>query len=85
MSVTVKANEESTQSVKYTLQENLFAVKSDSKIYYLQEIEDERYELLFGDNIFGQALEEGNFVTVNYITSSGEVVMASVPSHLQAD
>ena len=70
MSVTVKANEESTQSVKYTLQENLFAVKSDSKIYYLQEIEDERYELLFGDNIFGQALEEGNFVTVNYITSS---------------
>ena len=41
MSVTVKANEESTQSVKYTLQENLFAVKSDSKIYYLQEIEDE--------------------------------------------
>ena len=72
MSVTVKANEESTQSVKYTLQENLFAVKSDSKIYYLQEIEDERYELLFGDNIFGQALEEGNFVTVNYITSSGD-------------
>ena len=72
MSVTVKANEESTQSVKYSLQENLFAVKSDSKIYYLQEIEDERYELLFGDNIFGQALEEGNFITVNYITSTGD-------------
>ena len=65
ISVSVKANEESTQSVKYTLQENLFAVKSDSKIYYLQEIEDERYELFFGDNIFGQKLEEGNFVTVN--------------------
>ena len=72
LSVTVKANEESTQSVKYTLQENLFSVKSDSKVYYLQEIEDERYELLFGDNIFGQALEEGNFITVNYITSSGD-------------
>ena len=72
MTVSVKANEQSTQSVKYSLQDSLFTVESDSRVYYLQEIEDERYELLFGDNIFGKALEEGNFITANYITSSGD-------------
>ena len=61
MTVSVKANEQSTQSVKYSLQDSLFSVKSDSKVYYIQEIEDERYELFFGDDVFGQALEEGNF------------------------
>ena len=72
MTVSVKANEQSTQSVKYSLQDSLFTVESDSRVYYLQEIEDERYELLFGDDIFGKALEEGNFITANYITSSGD-------------
>ena len=72
MTVSVKANEQSTQSEKYSLQDSLFTVESDSRVYYLQEIEDERYELLFGDNIFGKALEEGNFITANYITSSGD-------------
>jgi len=72
ISVSIKANEQSTQSVKYSLQDSLFTVNSDSRVYYLQEIEDERYELLFGDDIFGKALEEGNFITVNYITSSGD-------------
>jgi hypothetical protein len=38
----------------------------------LQEIEDERYEILFGDGIFGKKLEEGNFIEIGYITSNGD-------------
>ena len=38
----------------------------------MQEIENERYELLFGDNKFGKALEEGNYITANYIVSNGD-------------
>ena len=60
----------------------MFSVESDSKVYYLQEIEDERYELIFGDDIFGKALEEGNFITVNYITSSVIVEMVFLTLHL---
>ena len=72
ISVIVKNNEQSTISVKYIQQDSLFEVKSNSKVYYLQEIEDERYELIFGDNVFGQALEEGNFIDVGYIVSNGD-------------
>jgi len=72
ITVSVKANETSTSQINYVLQDSLFTVKSDSNVYYLQEIEDERYELLFGDGIFGKALEEGNYITSNYIVTNGD-------------
>ena len=72
ISVSVRNNEQSTNSVKYSLQDSLFEVKKDSKVFFLQEIEDERYELIFGDGIFGKKLEEGNFIEVGYITSNGD-------------
>ena len=72
LSVAVRPNQNSTRSVKYSLQDSLFQIKSDSKVYYLQESVDERYELLFGDGIFGKKLENNNFITANYITSSGD-------------
>ena len=72
ISVTVKGNQQSTTSTKYTTQDSLLDIKSDSKVYYLQEIENERYEIFFGDGIFGKKLEEGNFITINYITCNGD-------------
>ena len=72
ISVKVNPTEASATETKYSSQDSLFDVKSDSKVYFLQEVEDERYEIFFGDGIFGQALEDGNFITINYITSNGD-------------
>ena len=72
ISVTVKNNENSSAFTKYSNQDSLFDIGGQSKTYFLQEISDERYEIFFGDNIFGKALEEGNFITANYIVSSGD-------------
>ena len=72
MRVSVKSNQSSTASVKYALQDSLFYIGSDSKVYYLQEVEDERYELIFGDGVFGKKLESSNYITVDYITTNGD-------------
>ena len=72
LNVTVKPNQQSTRSVKYSRQDSLFDIKSDSKVYYLQEVEDERYQIIFGDGIFGNKLQDNNFVTIDYITSNGD-------------
>ena len=72
ITVTVRPNEQSNRSVKYSRQDSLFDVKSDSKVYYLQEVEDERYQVFFGDGIFGNKLQDNNFITVDYITSNGD-------------
>lgn len=73
ISVRVKDSITSTSSVKYSLQDNVFNLTKDSKIYFIQEVEDERYELFFGDGvIFGKKLENTNYIEVDYITSNGD-------------
>ena len=70
--VTVRSSQFTTAATKYSLQDSLFEINPESKVYYLQEISDERYELIFGDGVFGQALEEGAYVTANYIVTNGD-------------
>jgi len=72
LAVSVKGNQQSTTSTKYTTQDSLLDIQSESKVYYLQEIENERYEIFFGDGIFGKKLEENNYITANYITCNGD-------------
>ena len=43
------------------------AINGNSKIYFIQEVEDERYELIFGDGIFGQELQNGNIIEVSIL------------------
>ena len=70
--VGVKNSASSTATVKYSLQDNLFYVGSDSKIYFLQEVADERYEIFFGDGVFGKKLDDQNYVTVTYLVTNGD-------------
>ena len=70
--IKVKNNSFSTAGVKYSSQDSLFDITPLSKVFFLQEIDDERYEIFFGDGIFGTKLSEGNVVEVDYIVSSGD-------------
>ena len=49
----------------------MIEVTDKSRVYFLQEIEDQRYELIFGDGVFGEKLESLNFIEVSYITTNG--------------
>jgi len=71
LKVTVRESEQSTVSRTYSQFSSLVGVTPTSTIYYLQESPGERYELLFGDGVFGAALQEPNYVTANYITCNG--------------
>ena len=72
ISVNVKTNEQATAKTKYSAQNSIFDINGGSRVYYLSEIEDERYQIFFGDGIFGASLEEGNFVDVDYVVSTGD-------------
>jgi hypothetical protein len=52
---------------------NFNDLTSTSKAYFLQEVENNKYEIYFGDGVIGKALENGNLVTVNYLVSDGPV------------
>jgi hypothetical protein len=72
LEVTVRDTESSTSSKKYVFSDTLIEVTSTSRVYFLQEVEDQRYELIFGDGVFGEKLKALNYIEVSYITSSGE-------------
>jgi len=57
---------------EYRMVDNIITVNSDSEIYLLQEISDERYELLFGDGIIGKKLSNGDVIKISYIATDGE-------------
>ncbi len=56
---------------QYKQVDNIVGISSISDTYLIQEIQDERYELLFGDGIFGRKPENGSTITVQYVTTSG--------------
>ena len=71
LKVNVRSNSSATATVTYNFADSLFDVKSDSTVFYLQEIEDENYELIFGDGIFGKKLKEPEYITVSYTVTNG--------------
>ena len=72
ITVLVREGSGSTITRVYKQFSSLYEVNSTSPVYFIQETDNERYELLFGDGIFGTKLEEPNIVEIGYITSSGE-------------
>lgn len=69
--VKVKTAESSSTSVVHKQIDNIIGINSTSSSFLLQEIEDERYELLFGDGVIGKKLNNENYITATYITTAG--------------
>ena len=72
INVSVKETQSSTYKQKYINSSNILDIDDRSKVFFLQEIEDERYEIIFGDGIFGKRLENNNVIEVSYLISNGE-------------
>ena len=51
--------------------DNILNLNKDSEVFLLQEVQDERYELLFGDGYFGKKLENNAVITVRYLVTDG--------------
>jgi len=68
--LTVKVQESSSDSTTntYTLATGITALDSTSKVYFLQEVENGRFEVYFGDGVLGEAIADGNIVILDYIT-----------------
>ena len=77
LNVYIKDQGDSGLGTEYSLVDNIINVTSSSQIYLLQEVQDEKYQLLFGDGMIGKKLgtgkdADGNLITANYIVTSGK-------------
>lgn len=68
--VQVKPNSTSDLVDVFTRNTNIIDAKTDTKLYYIKEIEGGLYEITFGDGVLGTQLSTGNHITVTYYVSS---------------
>ena len=71
------SDSETQKGFKYVPVDNILNVTKDSRVYFIREVQDEKYELRFGDGIFGKKLgdepeSDGSYITVEYLITDGE-------------
>ena len=69
--VYVKGASDTGLGKEYRKVDNILNITDISETYLIQETTDERYELLFGDGVFGKKLENDAVITVSYIVTDG--------------
>jgi hypothetical protein len=69
--VNVRENAQSSTLEVFTKVDNILDVTAEDKIFFVQEVDDSRYELIFGDGVLGKALGDGQVIEVTYLVSSG--------------
>ncbi len=71
LTVSVKPNEQSAEIDEYSLSSNATALTATSRVYFLEETEDLRYKVIFGDGVLGRKLIDNEFIVLEYITTDG--------------
>jgi hypothetical protein len=71
LNVFVRPNAQSSQLDRFNKVSNITTVNSDSRVYFLNEIDDRRYEITFGDGIIGKSIFDGEVVVLEYIRTNG--------------
>jgi len=71
LKVRVKGPQDQGLGNEFVRSDTIFKITSVSEIYFLQEVKDEQYELLFGDGVIGKKLETGSQIVASYIVTNG--------------
>ena len=76
LTIRIFDNSNSSVSTEFKKADNILdpTIDSNSRIYFVNEIEDENYEVIFGDGILGQKLENGNIIEMSYVITHGKDV-----------
>ena len=69
--VTVKDSFFSNDAISFKMATSITEIDGQSRVFFIQEVEDEKYEIIFGDGVFGRELVNDNVIEVSYITCNG--------------
>ena len=70
ISITVQNSATDTIQTTFTQATDIAALTSTSNVYFIQEVENGKYEVYFGDGVLGSAIEDGNIIIINYVVTN---------------
>ena len=78
LSIKIQESASDSTTSTYALATGITGLDSTSKVFFLQEVENGRYQVTFGDGVLGKAVADGNIIIMDYInTNRGEANGAS--------
>ena len=69
--VRVQTSASDTTTETYKLNTDFTTLDANSKVYFLQEVEEGRFEVYFGDGVFGYKPIDGNIIILDYVVTNG--------------
>ena len=69
--VDISPTAQSTETDTYSLAANVTNADGTSRIYYLEETDDMRYKIVFGDGSIGRKLIDGEYIRISYVSTDG--------------
>ena len=70
LKVSVQNSVSDTATLTYNLAAGITSLDNTSRVYFLQEGEDGKFEIYFGDGVLGKSLSDGNIVILEYIVTN---------------
>ena len=71
--VRIQTSSANTSKTTFTQATNVVDVQANSSVYFIQENEDGKYELIFGDDVLGKAVDNGNIIITDYRVVNGSL------------
>ncbi len=72
LSVEIKNSSSDSTTTTYTRAEDITQLTDDSTVYFLQEVENGKFEVYFGDGVVSKSLSDGNIVLLKFVTTNIE-------------
>ena len=72
LSVTVQENSQSSTYEVYTVSDSILNLTATSPVYFIKELDNQLYQLEFGNGVIGKQLAEGNVITISYLVCSAD-------------
>ena len=73
--ITIKVQNSASDSTVVTYADgnafDITTITSTQKVYFLQEVEEQKYEIFFGDGAVGKQLADGNIIFIEYLITNG--------------
>lgn len=71
LTVIVRQSSADMTGVEFKLADNITQIEENENVFFLQEVEGEKFEIYFGDGIIGSSVSTGNVIDIEYAVSNG--------------
>ena len=74
--VFVISDPSNTKEIEYTRKSTVAGVSNSDTVFYVEEVQDQKYEIVFGDDVIGRRLKNGEVVKIQYVITNGSLANA---------